>query len=182
MSQKGQRVHADRAAKKGPHIALETIVNMLLVTSVETMSLLAVIVVVITAQAGQHLTSSDLLTAEALLNSLSLDLQGRCLTADQIIQNSIEQAGKGLISAAEGEAASVIEVALAGVAFHLVGAEAGVTLMVLVLKHSTRSANIKHCCGIITYSLLQSARFDRLKQPHCSICGCKKAAAWRPAS
>lgn len=116
------------------------------------MSLLEVTGAVITAQSGQLLTSSGLLTAKLHLKSLSPGLQGRCQTPDQIIQNSTEQAGRALISAAEAEAASVTEVALEGVALHLVAAlaEAGAISMVQVLKISTRFADIMLSCATHT--------------------------------
>ena len=122
ISLKGQKTLADPAAKKDRHTAPETIVSTPPVMSAETMSHLVVIAEVITAQTGQHLTNSTLQTTNPLLKSLSPDLQGRYKTADQIIQNNIEQAGKALISVAEDEAASVIEEASQGVALHLLEA------------------------------------------------------------
>lgn len=100
--------------------------------SAETTSPLVVTAEVITAQTGQHLTNSTFQTARPLLKSLSPDLQDRYPTADQIIQNNIEQVGKALILLAEDEAASVIEAASQGVGLHLVEAqvEAGASLMV----------------------------------------------------
>ena len=122
MFLKGQKALADLAARKEFHIALGTVVSTSPVMSAETTILLAVIAEVITAQTKQHLTSSGSQTAKPLLKSLSPILPGRYLTADQTIQNNIGQAGRARISVAEGEAASVTEVAFQGVALHLVEA------------------------------------------------------------
>lgn len=119
MSLKDQKALADPAAKNGHHTALETIVNTPLLMSAETMSLLVVIAAVITAQTGQHLTSSTSQTAKILPKSLNPDPPDRYPIADQIIQNNIEH-GRALIPVAEDEAASVTEAVSQGVASHLV--------------------------------------------------------------
>ena len=118
--------------------------------SVETTSPLVVIAEVITAQTEQHLTSSTLQTAKPLLKSLSSDPQGRYQTADQIIQNNSEQAGKALILVAEDEVATVSEAASPEVALHLVEVqvEAGASLM--VQAPSIRSAHHVLCSASTT--------------------------------
>ena len=153
MSLEDQKALADPAARKDHHTAPGTIVSTPPVMTAETMSTpLVVIAEVITAQTGQHLTNSTLQTANPPLKSMNPDLQGRHQTADQIIQNNIEQAGKALILVAEDEAASAIEEASQGVALHLVEAqvEAGASLM--VQPPSIRSAHHMLCSASTTYS------------------------------
>ena len=149
-SLQGQKAPVDPAAKKDHHTAPETIVSTHPVMSAETTSPLVVIVEVITAQTGQHLTNSTLQTANPSPKSLSSVLQGRYKTADQIIQNNSEQAGKAPILVAEDEAASMIKAASQGVALHLVEAQVEAGAILMVQAPSIRSAHHMLCSAFTT--------------------------------